>query len=122
MRKVSLRDFQLKPKDYLNDLPIAITRYNNTIALLTDPETIGGPEPYNDTPKENLKEEWSKMGFCEEHFERGVTYNLKRAEYENPNGDITYDKFVCDNCLDNLKGKAQKEGVLYVNKKRYENA
>ena len=35
MKKVSLRDFQLKPSKYIGDLPIEITRYGKSIAQVT---------------------------------------------------------------------------------------
>ena len=34
MKKVSLRNFQLKPSKYINDLPIALTRYGKVIAFI----------------------------------------------------------------------------------------
>jgi len=34
MLKVSVRDFQLNAKDYLDKLPIVLTRYNKDIAVL----------------------------------------------------------------------------------------
>ena len=40
MRKVSLRNFQLKPSDYLAKLPIALTRYGKVIAVLNNPSDV----------------------------------------------------------------------------------
>lgn len=37
MKKVSLRDFQLKPTKYLRDLPIILTRYGKEIAFVAPP-------------------------------------------------------------------------------------
>ena len=38
MQKVSLRDFQLKPSKYLEELPIALTRYGTVIAIVKSPQ------------------------------------------------------------------------------------
>jgi len=38
MKKVSLRDFQLKASNYINELPIALTRYGSIIAIIRKPE------------------------------------------------------------------------------------
>jgi hypothetical protein len=35
MKKVSIRDFQLRATDYLDDLPLVLTRYNIPIAKVT---------------------------------------------------------------------------------------
>lgn len=34
MKKVSLRNFQLKPSNYLNDLPVTLTRYGKKVAVV----------------------------------------------------------------------------------------
>jgi hypothetical protein len=40
MLKVSVRDFQLNAKEYLNKLPITLTRYNKDIAVLKSASDI----------------------------------------------------------------------------------
>lgn len=49
MKSVSLRDFQLKPTEYLSQLPIKLTRYNKTIAYILKSldNTDNIPKPKN---------------------------------------------------------------------------
>ena len=40
MKKVSIRAFQLKPSDYLDKLPIVLTRYRKVIAVLNNASDV----------------------------------------------------------------------------------
>lgn len=38
MKRITLRNFQLKPTKYLEDLPIMLTRYGKDIAIVKKPQ------------------------------------------------------------------------------------
>lgn len=76
MKKVSLRAFQLKPTKYLEDLPIELTRYGKTIAVIYIGTEKGGrgfqklyhkgKEVKVKKPKQDFKtcKHGSKIGLC----------------------------------------------------------
>lgn len=43
MKKVSVRAFQLKPYDYLKELPIMLTRYGEDVAVIETASQMGKP-------------------------------------------------------------------------------
>ena len=47
IKKVSIRDFTKKPTEYLNELPIMLTRYNIDIALVIDKRDVAQKTSYS---------------------------------------------------------------------------
>lgn len=67
MKKVSLRNFQLKPSKYIKDLPIEITRYGKSIAQIVQIVGIPPKEVMEDIAKD-LKEELKAPPTCKHGY------------------------------------------------------
>lgn len=54
-------------------------------------------------------------GWCDGHFEKGVSYKRFLISYDDVNGDPKVkDKWYCELCLTKLKGTIDKQGgILY---------
>jgi hypothetical protein len=55
MNRVSVRDFQLKPRDYLKSLPITLTRYGKDIAVIQKASQMIKAGEVSDKPLEGYK-------------------------------------------------------------------
>lgn len=110
---ISLRDFQIKPSVYINNLPITLTRFGKPIAVVSNIEDINSPAiaqaPIVTTPVEKKVENFvpedalpSKpiVGWCQQHYEPKVNYDLTLINYEDENANLIVDKkYVCPKCL-----------------------
>jgi len=113
MKKVSLRDFQLRPSDYLDKLPIVLTRYGKEVAVVHPRETI---EEITRAAEEIASEVFgTRRGFCKGHFEKGVEYDLKKVAYEDVNGAEAEPKWLCPDCIKKMEGEVKRNGgrIIY---------
>lgn len=120
--EVSLRKFQLKPSEYLKNLPITLTVYGKPVAIVnTFQESVNTNQESVSTsvntiitpqiPSVFFEEEPTKMsdptmGFCEYHFEKGKTYARLLVSYEDENGNLIVEKkLLCPNCISKFKNR-----------------
>ena len=101
MVTISLREFQLKPSKYVNNLPIGLTRYGRVIAILSFP---GKEEAIEEGPSR------ANMGFCENHYQKGVEYPLKMVSLEDSSGELLWTKRICPHCIKRLEGDIKRYG------------
>ncbi|KKR00130.1 MAG: hypothetical protein UT24_C0016G0019 [Candidatus Woesebacteria bacterium GW2011_GWB1_39_12] len=132
--KVSIIDFRKNIYRYIRELPLAVTAKGKTLFYIvpeigvkvtdvsTDDTVVSTHEDGEKLEKIEVKEvklpnfgEYHfsfKEGWCQGHFERGVTYKTYLITYENENGDVTIDhKWYCEKCVNILIGK--RVGKIY---------
>ena len=114
MLTISLRDFQLKPTEYLNKLPLTLTRYGKPITIVNTykesvdtSNEVGQNEKKISTvsPKIEIEEKplyKQKNGWCQNHFGKGEEYVLTHAKYYDHDDNLILDKWICDDCFINL--------------------
>jgi len=109
MKEVSLREFQLKASQYLDKLPIILTRYNKPVAFVIKPTVdtnVSTPQKSVVTSQESVN---TRYGYCEQHFEKGVQYQLTQVRFTDSNGD-SEEKWVCPSCLKSMERFAKEKG------------
>lgn len=108
MREISLREFQLKANNYLNNLPITLTRYGKPVAIVntfngsvnTSVDEFRKLEEEVEKEVGKLENSEEKLVWCELHFEKGKTYPCKLISWEDENGTVIIDKkLACPTCL-----------------------
>ena len=105
MRKINIRLLRKNLSKELNNLPFEITRHEKVIAVVS--------ECVHNEPeiKEVLTHEPIKYnGYCEQHFERGKTYDLRLVQYEDSAGNTTTPKKMCSKCIKEIENHVTKEG------------
>lgn len=105
MLTLPLRSFQLKPTDYLDKLPVLLTRYGVPLATV-QPYRLGEEE--EDKPKlgEKKKSVNTVVGWCQGHFEKGRDYELTKVTYLDENGsEVVKGKWLCPRCIQSLLQK-----------------
>lgn len=71
----------------------------------------GTPKNLEEVKIEELKEkeklvevphklEGVNVGFCQGHFEKGTQYELKKHRREDENGELLWEKDICEKCAD----------------------
>lgn len=123
MKIISLRDFQLKPTDYILE-PVTLTRYKKPILVVLPMEyyeALGGKTPGEGQIKirevsktqgvltdENREVEELAvsvpsmvMGYCQGPlYEKGVVQPTRRINYEDENGTaLIKEKYFCEKCI-----------------------
>jgi len=60
-------------------------------------------DKFSTMPVENKEK---NMGWCQLHFEKGVSYPLRKITYEDENGNaVIKEKYACEKCIKNLENK-----------------
>lgn len=109
MKKVSLRDFRLKANVYINELPIILTVYDKPVATVNtfseSVNTIAGKEEKS-VNASTMPVENDNVGWCELHFEKGVTYPRKLITWEDESGNpVISKKWACPKCIERYENK-----------------
>lgn len=124
MLKIPLRTFQLKPTEYIDKLPIILTRRNTPIATVnsyspTVNTTVNTQASTVNTPKETIWEDRDfnqveakvSQGWCQGHFEKGVSHKRYLISMEDSSGTVKIEnKWYCRACLDKIIELVNTEG------------
>lgn len=104
MKRVSVRNFQLKPTKYLGDLPIILTKYNKDVAKVVPfSENV-----LTEKPEEPKNSDWE--GQCQAPNQRCRSFGKKYViMFIGDDGEQTVEQALCEEHL--LLAKQQAESV-----------
>jgi len=86
MKEVSRRDFQRHASDYMDDLPIVLTRYGKPVAVVRD---------YNEVGEEEGSEALCQVEGCDNPAEKWVRVANDRG--------IEAAYYLCEECANNVR-------------------
>lgn len=113
MNTISLRQFQLKAKYFLDKLPLTLTVYGKPVAIVntfvntfkesvnTMSDNLNGGGITEKNLVNNKENRW-----CQLHFEKGVQYDCKLITWEDENGNaVIKEKWACPKCIEMYEAK-----------------
>lgn len=114
MLTISVRDFQLKASYYLNRLPVVLTKRGKPIATINGYVNSKDENVNSSVNNETGNAVAQRIGWCQEHFERGVEYPLTKIEYRDENESLVFKGDVCPSCLADFKRLEKEKGALII--------